>query len=121
MFRGKKHANLDWKGAALIAGSETRRDGSKVCNIASVRLNGNDPGIALCEPWCLEIPRHALRQGENELVITVANLWLNRLIGDKPLPPDRRVTWTPDELPLDSKTPLLSSGLLGPVRILALD
>lgn len=96
----------------------------KVCNIASVRLNGHDLGIAWCEPWRLEIPRHALRQGENELVITVANLWLNRLIGDRLLPPDKRVTWTPD-CPTNSrsiqKTPLLPSGLLGPVSILALD
>lgn len=88
-----------------------------VHNIASVRLNGKDLGVAWCAPWQVNIPSGLLRAKDNQLEITVANLWGNRLIGDSKLPSEKRVTqttWTtyrPD-------SPLQPSGLLGPVKIL---
>jgi hypothetical protein len=87
-----------------------------VKNMASVKLNGRDLGIVWCDPWRAEIPNGVLRQGNNRLEITVANLWINRLIGDSRLPPKERLTWTTYQ-PFRPDSPLQPSGLLGPVSI----
>jgi hypothetical protein len=54
--------------------------------------------------------------GENSLETRVANQWPNRIIGDLALPPDKRLTRT-NIAKFDKATPLLPSGLLGPVRL----
>jgi hypothetical protein len=51
-----------------------------------------------------------------ELEIQVANLWPNRMIGDAALPESQRFTWSSWE-PFTKDTPLLKSGLLGPVAL----
>jgi hypothetical protein len=48
----------------------------------------------------------------------VANLWANRLIGDAALPEEKRRTWTTNR-PYTKDSPLLESGLLGPVQLLS--
>lgn len=86
-----------------------------VKDLAQVRVNGRDMGTLWCAPWQVDISR-AVRPGENQLEVTVANLWPNRLIGDQALPLEQRLTsttWNPFK-PTD---PLLPSGLLGPVTI----
>jgi hypothetical protein len=85
--------------------------------MARVRLNGRDLGTAWCAPWALEIGGAAREKG-NELEIDVANLWPNRLIGDRAQPPEKRVTWTTWN-PYKKDSPLLPSGLLGPVTVQA--
>jgi hypothetical protein len=82
--------------------------------MAQVKLNGKDLGVLWTAPFQVEITR-AVRPGTNVLEVTVANLWPNRLIGDLSLPPEQRVTWTTWN-PFRKDTPLLPSGLLGPVR-----
>jgi len=57
-----------------------------------------------------------LEAGTNVLEVRVANLWPNRLIGDAAVPPERRVTWTTWN-PFAPNTPLLPSGLFGPVTL----
>ena len=81
--------------------------------MAQVKLNGQDMGILWRTPFQVDIT-HAVKLGENTLEITVANLWPNRLIGDQTLPPQERVAWTTWN-PFTKGTPLLPSGLLGPV------
>jgi hypothetical protein len=57
-----------------------------------------------------------VKPGRNTLEIRVTNLWPNRLIGDKKLPPKKRFTWTTVDL-YKADSPLLPSGLLGPVTL----
>jgi len=89
----------------------------RVRNIASAWLNGRDLGVAWCAPWRLAIPPRVLKKRGNELKITVANLWWNRLLRDSALPPAERLTWIPGEYPFTGNEQLQASGLLGPVRI----
>jgi hypothetical protein len=59
----------------------------------------------------------AVKPGKNLLEIQVTNLWPNRLIGDQFLPETKRFTKT-NITKFKKTTPLLKSGLLGPVQIL---
>ncbi|RRJ96937.1 hypothetical protein Ga0100231_024605 [Opitutaceae bacterium TAV4] len=68
----------------------------EVCDIAAVRLNDRDLGVAWTAPWRLSIPAGVLREGANKIEITVANRWVNRLIGDEALPLDARYTTSSD-------------------------
>ena len=83
--------------------------------MARVKLNGQDCGIAWKPPYQVDVTS-ALKAGENRLDISVANLWPNRMIGDAALSADKRFTWSSWE-PFKKDTPLLQSGLLGPVKI----
>jgi hypothetical protein len=89
-----------------------------VANIASVKINGRDLGVVWCLPWRIAIPDGLLRTSGNALEIVVANLWINRLIGDSGLPDNQRLTWITGN-PFHPDDPLLESGLLGPVTIQA--
>jgi hypothetical protein len=127
------HKTFDAPDAAV-----TYLDLGAVKNLAQVRLNGEDLGIVWTAPWRVNVG-NALRARGNRLEIEVVNLWPNRLIGDGGLPKQDRLTKTnvrtyernlPASFPcwwnLDceerkkSGAPeiLLSSGLLGPVRLL---
>lgn len=58
-----------------------------VRDIARVRLNGHDLGVAWHYPF--RVPAGgALRSGENVLVVEVTNGWHNRLLGDRQFPDD---------------------------------
>jgi hypothetical protein len=110
-------------------------DLGKVKNMASVRLNGHDLGVLWTAPWKVDITGIIHKEG-NKLEIEVANLWPNRLIGDQQFPddgiedkkwpewllegkprPSGRFTFTTYN-PYKKDSPLLESGLLGPVRII---
>jgi hypothetical protein len=116
----------------------THLDLGVVKNLARVKMNGKDLGIVWTAPWRVNIGE-ALRTRGNRLEIEIVNLWPNRLIGDGNLPREKRLTRTnvrtyepnlPAAFPcwwdLDceerkktgAQPPLLSSGLLGPVRLL---
>jgi hypothetical protein len=82
--------------------------------IAEVRLNGKNLGVLWTNPWKVEIT-DTVKPSENVLEIDVVNLWPNRLIGDMELPEEKRYTKT--NIRLKPDTPLLTSGLLGPVTL----
>jgi hypothetical protein len=84
--------------------------------IAEVKCNGHDLGVVWCEPWRVAVPAGVLQPSGNVLEITVANLWLNRLIRDSGLPESERLTWMTGN-PFHPADPLLASGLLGPVAL----
>ena len=111
-------------------------------------------GVVWTAPWTIEIPATLLKSKNNQLIIEVSNVWVNRLIGDEQEPND--CEWIKgqmgDYLPghkagsylkafpdwfvkneqrpskgrfcfttwkyFSKDSPLLSSGLLGPVRIM---
>jgi hypothetical protein len=82
------------KSFSFEPGSEPVRyaiDLGEVQVIASVRLNDQDCGIAWKKPWQIDVTK-ALKPGPNTLEIRVANLWVNRIIGDQKHPDD--VEWT---------------------------
>jgi hypothetical protein len=87
-----------------------------VKEIAAIRLNGEDLGTIWCAPWRMDISG-VLRSKSNQLEIEVVNLWPNRLIGDARLPNDQRRTRTNITSCYSKDSPLLPSGLLGPVKI----
>ncbi|MCX7866031.1 MAG: glycosyl hydrolase [Limisphaera sp.] len=84
--------------------------------LAEVRLNGRACGIVWTPPFRVQVDP-ALRAGENHLEIEVVNFWPNRLIGDSALPPEQRRTRT-NIRKFTPETPLMRSGLFGPVRLL---
>lgn len=129
-----------------LRGAERRLwlDLGDVREIARVRLNGRDLGILWKPPFRMDITG-VLRNGPNTFEITVTNTWVNRLIGDEQLPPDREWVRVPrrrgfamKEYPAwflrgerspvgritfttwkhyEKDAPLSPSGLLGPVFI----
>ncbi|MCG3121800.1 MAG: hypothetical protein GIKADHBN_00171 [Phycisphaerales bacterium] len=92
-------------------------DLGRVAGVARVTLNGKQVGIVWKPPYALDVTGR-LRVGENELRCEVANTWHNRLVGDSTLSPEQRITRTNIRRPFNPSTPLLESGLLGPVRLL---
>ena len=91
-------------------------DLGRVKNVATVSLNGKKLGTIWCAPWRIDIT-DAVQEKDNLLVIDVANLWMNRLIGDAGLLPEERYTKTNAADKFKPDMPLLPSGLLGPVRL----
>lgn len=107
------------KTIAVPAISETQHvwlDLGLVRELASVRVNGQSVGVVWAPPFRVDISG-AVHAGENQLEIEVVNFWPNRLIGDAALPPAERLTHT-NIAKLTATTPLMPSGLLGPVRLL---
>ena len=84
---------------------------------AVVRLNGQDLGVVWDKPARIDITS-AAKQGDNDLEVKVVNLWPNRLIGDESLPKEKRFTET-NVHKFGTASPLMPSGLIGPVTILA--
>jgi hypothetical protein len=113
-------------------------DLGNVMNMAHVKLNGKDLGVLWTAPLEVKINK-ILKKEDNHLEIDVANLWVNRLIGDESKPwdgaengkwPDWLINGTPRTSGRYTFTthhyykkddPLLPSGLIGPVRILITD
>lgn len=91
-------------------------DLGRVSSMAEVRLNGQDVGLVWCAPWTIDVTK-TLQPGSNRLEIEVTNTWQNRLIGDLNLPENQRKAST-TVVPFNSGSPLLSAGLLGPVKLL---
>ena len=106
---------FEFPSSGSLSGQKYFLDLGEVKNLARVKLNGCDLGVVWCAPWCVAAGA-ALKAGSNQLEIEVANLWPNRLIGDLSLPEEKRFAWTTRN-PFKKDSPLLPSGLLGPVRI----
>ncbi len=101
----------DW----FMKGTRLWIDLGDVKNLAEVTVNGESLGIVWHAPYRVDATS-ALKAGANEVLIKVTNAWVNRLIGDQQ--PNAAVKYTfADIEPYKANSPLLPSGLLGPVRI----
>jgi hypothetical protein len=92
-------------------------DLGKVMVMATVKLNGQPVGGVWTTPYRVNVTG-VLKEGRNELEIEVVNNWMNRLIGDQQLPESERKTWA-NVNPWKADSQLQSSGLLGPVEVIA--
>jgi len=87
-----------------------------VQNLAEVAVNGKPVGGILWKPPFQADVTSALKPGANRLEVKVTNLWPNRMIGDLQPGAAKRYTFT-DYRPYKPDSPLLESGLLGPVTL----
>ena len=105
------NAKADW----FKKGAQVWIDLGDVKNLAEVTVNGKPLGIVWHAPYRVDATA-ALKPGANEVTIKVTNAWVNRLIGDQQ--PDAATKYTfADVKPYKANSPLLASGLLGPVRL----
>ncbi|MDR3711356.1 MAG: glycosyl hydrolase, partial [Puia sp.] len=104
-------AKADW----FKKGAHVWIDLGDVKNLAEVTVNGKSLGIVWHEPYRVDATA-ALKPGANEISIKVTNAWVNRIIGDQQ--PDATTKYTfITEKPYNAQSPLLASGLLGPVNV----
>ena len=140
-FSGTARYSKDFElPAGMAAGDRTVvLDLGKVKNFAQVTLNGRKLNVLWKEPFRVDVTG-VVRAGRNHIEIEVTNLWPNRLIGDEQQPddcewngavvkqipkwvidgtkrpnPNRYTFATRKQYGRDS--PLLESGLLGPVVV----
>jgi hypothetical protein len=90
-------------------------DLGNVRELAEVKVNGKSCGIVWAPPFRVDVT-DVVKPTGNTLEIEVVNFWPNRVIGDSALPEAQRLTKT-NILELTAKTPLVESGLLGPVTL----
>lgn len=88
----------------------------EVGNIAEIFLNGQSLGTYWETPFLIPVGS-ALQAGNNTLTIKVTNFWTNRLIGDQQ-ESVKKVTTTSMDF-YSASSPLLPSGLIGPVKLCA--
>jgi hypothetical protein len=105
-------APADW----FKPGVQLWLDLGDVKNLAEVTVNGKALGIVWKAPYRLDVTS-AMKPGENKLEIRVANLWVNRLIGDQQPNAAKKYTFTTHN-PYKATSPLLPSGLLGAVQMM---
>lgn len=77
-----------------------------------MRVNGQVAGTTWFAPYRIDIGKLAKR-GDDKIAVKVANIWVNRLIGDQqPGAQKETLTAAPTYMP---NAPLRPSGLIGPV------
>ena len=108
-----KHIKLS--ASSFKRGDRVWIDLGTVDYLAEVTVNGKPLGIAWKSPYRIDATG-ALHAGDNVLQVRVVNLWVNRLIGDQQ-PNAKQYTFTVRN-PYKATSPLLPSGLIGPVRVM---
>jgi hypothetical protein len=137
--------SFDLSANKLAANPTIRLDLGDVQLIAEVIVNGENLGVLWKPPFQIDVT-DSFKAGSNELEIRVTNLWVNRLIGDQqfpdiyeyesPVKPGESLiteipSWLTSNAPrpkTQAKTftvfryqnkdsPLLESGLIGPVKL----
>jgi hypothetical protein len=96
-------------------GAKLWLDLGDVKNLAQVSINGKPLGIVWKPPFRVDATG-AMKVGANAVVLKVTNLWVDRLIGDQQPNVAKKYTYTAQQF-YRANSPLLPSGLLGPVRI----
>jgi len=107
---------VDAPAAWFKPGARLWLDLGDVKNLAEVRVNGKTVGIAWKPPFRLDVTG-TLKPGANAVEIRVTNLWVNRLVGDQQPDVAKKYTYTSQRF-YTADSPLLPSGLLGPVEVI---
>jgi hypothetical protein len=103
-----------WRGRRIVLSLGDVRD------MAQVTVNGVKMPLAWKAPFETDVTG-ALRAGANQIEIRVTNEWTNRIIGDRAMP-GRTVLSQGGPPPFGARPQMPSlSGLLGPVRFIAID
>ncbi|GAC1702250.1 MAG: hypothetical protein NVS9B4_07190 [Candidatus Acidiferrum sp.] len=105
-------APVDW----FQPGRQLWIDLGDVKNVAEVSLNGKPLGVAWKTPFRVDATS-ALRAGDNSLEVKVFCLWRNRIIGDHQPNAGKTYAFTSPKF-FKADSPLIPSGLLGPVQII---
>ena len=84
-----------------------------------MNVNNQPLGIFWKAPFRANV-NSALNRGENRLEIKATSLWVNRMIGDQQPGVIQKYTYTTVLFYL-ANSPLLPSGLLGPVHVVKLN
>ena len=125
----------------VASGNAVRLELGEVKNFATVTLNGKEVAVLWKPPFAVDVTG-LVHTGTNRLEVKITNLWPNRIIGDERLPSD--VEWDGNHLKrwpdwllqgkprpatgrstfatwryYDKDSPLLDSGLIGPVVLRA--
>jgi hypothetical protein len=135
-------SSFDLADVDLASDKRITIDLGDIAVIAEVTVNDKNVGITWKKPYRLDIA-DAVKPGKNQLTVKVANLWVNRLVGDEQYPddcvwkpysanfsmdkwpdwhlnnqprPTERITFFPYKHHSKDKA-LPKSGLLGPVKV----
>jgi hypothetical protein len=108
---------IDVPAGVFVPGAHLWLDLGDVENLAEVSVNGKYQGIVWKTPFRIDVTQ-ALVPGSNQIVVQVTNLWVNRMIGDQQRWALKKYAFA-DFTPYKADSPLLPSGLLGPVRLLS--
>jgi hypothetical protein len=92
-------------------------DLGKVCEVGEVSMDGHYLGTVWTFPFRVKVPASLLSEGYHRLEVKVTNVWNNRLVGDQFLPEEERITRTNMQGQHKKSSPLVPSGLLGPVTL----
>lgn len=92
-------------------------DLGKACEVGEVSIDGQGLGIAWTFPFRVRVPAGLLSKGPHDLEVKVTNVWNNRIVGDQFLPEEERITRTNMQGRHRKDSPLVPSGLLGPVAL----
>lgn len=98
---------MDEKNALLL-------DLGEVKEIVQLTFNGQNIGILWKKSFRVDI-REFVKSGANQLEVSVTNLWNNRIVGD--FQQGEKYTRTNMKNKFSAESPLLTSGLLGPVIV----
>lgn len=111
------HKSINVPKQWLVKGNGIWLDLGQVKNLAEVMVNGKSMGIVWKKPFVVDVSS-ALRMGKNKLEVRVTNLWVNRMIGDAQPDAAKKFTYITWDF-YNAQSPLLPSGLLGPVKLIA--
>jgi hypothetical protein len=93
-YSGTATYHIDFKAPTEMVskGRQLSLDLGRVEVMAEVTLNGKNLGILWKPPYRADV-NSAVHAGKNTLEVKVANLWINRMIGDEELPEDSDRLW----------------------------
>ena len=86
-------------------------DLGKVCDWATVYVNGKKAAELWCEPYRCDVTAHLKPGSENAVRVEVTSTWYNALVRDASLPEESRSTWT--KCGPGKNSPYRDAGLLG--------